>query len=109
MPSSNSNRTTVAAASITTPKNTKAVGSVHKWPLRAASHIIPIPTASPPTTAPRINTRWGIEGSTPPDRNGRTYVELGAALILVLFGVAFTVIAISRYVIVARVGTQNKE
>jgi hypothetical protein len=101
IPSSNSNRITVAPASMTTPKNTKAVGSVHKWPPRAASQIMPIPTASPPITAARINTRWGVDGSAVPEKKWPIYVEIGATLILVLFGVVFAVVAMGRYAILA--------
>jgi hypothetical protein len=87
--SSNSNRSTVAAASIITPINTAAVGNVNKWPPRAASQIIPPPTAIPPITAARINTKWGIDGSISPEKNWPIYVEMVATFILFLLGVAF--------------------
>jgi len=99
MPSSNSNRNIVATASIITPKNTQAVGSSHKWPARQASQIIPPPTNRPPITAAEINTKCGVEGSTPPEKNWPIYVEIAAPFVLILFGFGFAAIAVIRWLL----------
>jgi hypothetical protein len=96
IPSSNSNSMTVAPASTITPTITRIVGLVHKLPARAASQMIPNPTANPPPTARRISTRCGVAGSTPPERNWPIYVEILATLILILFGAGFLLVALCR-------------
>jgi hypothetical protein len=97
MLSSNSNRNIVAVASIITPKNTQAVGSVNKWPSRQASQIIPAPTKMPPTTAAKISTNCVVDGSPPPERNWKIYAKVAAPLTLILFGAAFGAVAIIRW------------
>lgn len=58
-----------------------------------ASQIIPMPTSTPPATTKTINTKCGVDSSTPPEKNWPINIQIAATSILILFGVGFAVIA----------------
>lgn len=95
IPSSNSKRTIVAPASITTPRITNIVVTDQRWPARHSSQIIPKATSAPPTRVAEISTSWGADGSMPPEKNWWIYVEIAAPLIW-LFAAVLLVTKIIR-------------